>query len=44
MMPWSAAYRQYEQYERRKPLLSGAPPGNEKPHTPRKKDKVKRTA
>ncbi|MBE5825387.1 MAG: transposase domain-containing protein [Butyrivibrio sp.] len=44
MMPWSAAYHQYEQDERRKPLLSGAPLGNEKPRTPRKKDKVKRTA
>ena len=44
MMPWSTAYRQYELDERQKPLLSGAPPGNEKPHTPRKKDKVKKTA
>ena len=44
MMPWSSAYQQYEKDERKRPLLSGAPPGNEKPHTPRKTSKAKKSA
>ena len=37
MMPWSTAYRTYEKEQRRQLAERGAPPGNEKPKTPKKK-------
>ena len=38
MMPWSAAYRKYEKEQRRQLAERGAPPGNEKPKTPKKEN------
>ena len=34
MLPWSKAYREYEQEQRMNIFEIGAPPGNEKPQTP----------
>lgn len=44
MMPWSAAYRSYEKEQRRRLAEQGAPPGNEKPKTPKKKNNPVRVA
>lgn len=38
MVPWSDAYRKYEAEQSLCPHATGIPPGNEKPHTPKKKD------
>lgn len=44
MMPWSEAYRKYETDQ--KQMLAGiqAPPGNHKPKTPRKRDRLRDSA
>lgn len=44
MMPWSDAYRNYENIQKQSLADRMAPPGNEKPRTPRKRDPVIRTA
>ena len=44
MMPWSDAYRAYELREKQMAVDHMAPPGNEKPHTPRKCDHKDLTA
>lgn len=44
MMPWSAAYRTYENCQKQSLADCMAPPGNEKPRTPCKRDSVTRTA
>ena len=44
MMPWSDAYRNYEVIQKQSLVDRMAPPGNEKPQTPRKRDPVIRTA
>ncbi|MCR5255342.1 MAG: IS66 family transposase [Acetatifactor sp.] len=44
MMPWSSAYRSYEEDQKLHPSSPGIPPNNEKPHTPRKRDRVKEIA
>ena len=44
MMPWAAAYRSYELREKQAAVDHLAPPGNEKPHTPRRSDHKNRTA
>lgn len=40
MVPWSEEFHCYEEEQKRKMLDRTAPPGNEKPKTPRKKDRV----
>ena len=40
MVPWSEEYHRYEEEQKRKMLDRTAPPGNEKPKTPRKKDQA----
>lgn len=44
MLPWSDAYRNYESSQKQYLADHMAPPGNEKPRTPRKRDAVIRTA
>lgn len=44
MMPWSEAYRGYEISQKQDLVNHMAPPGNEKPHTPRKRDYRMQTA
>jgi len=44
MMPWSDAYRNYEISQKQNLANHMAPPGNEKPRTPRKRDPVTQTA
>lgn len=44
MMPWSDAYRSYESNQKQRLVDRMAPPGNEKPQTPRKGDHVNKTA
>ena len=44
MMPWSQRYRCYEVEEKENLVKAQAPPGNEKPRTPRKRDKVVQSA
>lgn len=44
MMPWSEAYRDYEFRQKQNLVNHMAPPGNEKPHTPRKRDFRRQTA
>ena len=44
LMPWSQWYRSYEADEKEKLVKAQAPPGNEKPRTPRKRDKVVQSA
>lgn len=44
LMPWSQRYRCYEAEEKEKLVKAQAPPGNEKPRTPRKRDKVVQSA
>ena len=44
MMPWSEAYRGYEISQKQNLVNHMAPPGNEKPHTPRKRDCRRQTA
>ena len=39
LMPWSQRYRCYEVTEKENLVKAQAPPGNEKPRTPRKRDK-----
>lgn len=41
MMPWSKAYTSYEAEQKQMILKRAAPPGNEKPQTPRKTPKKK---
>ncbi|MBQ7991757.1 MAG: transposase domain-containing protein [Solobacterium sp.] len=40
MVPWSEEFHRYEEEQKRKMLDRTAPPGNEKPKTPRKKDRA----
>ena len=40
MTPWSEAYRAYEKQQRKMLPAGGAPPGNIKPHTPKKKEVI----
>ena len=44
LMPWSQRYRCYEMKEKEDLVKAQAPPGNEKPRTPRKRDKVVQSA
>lgn len=44
MMPWSEAYRNYEASQKQSLADHMAPPGNEKPRTPRKRDTITKTA
>lgn len=44
LMPWSDTYRRYEAAERLNQVKAQAPPGNEKPRTPRKRDKAATSA
>jgi transposase len=44
MMPWSDTYRRYETSQRKQLADYIAPPSNEKPRTPRKKDAAENTA
>lgn len=44
LMPWSQRYQRYEVEEKRNLVKAQAPPGNEKPRTPRKRDKVIQSA
>jgi len=44
LMPWSQRYRCYEVEEKEHLVKTQAPPGNEKPRTPRKRDKVNQSA
>lgn len=44
MMPWADAYRNYENIQKQSLVGRMAPPGNEKPRTPRKRDSIIRTA
>ena len=44
LMPWSQRYRCYETEEKEKLVKAQAPPGNKKPRTPRKRDKVGQSA
>ena len=44
LMPWSQRYRYYEAEEKENLVKAQAPPGNEKPRTPRKRDKVVQSA
>lgn len=44
MMPWSDAYRNYEISQKQSLANHMAPPGNEKPRTPRKRDTINKTA
>lgn len=44
LMPWSQRYRCYEVEEKENLVKAQAPPGNEKPRTPRKRDKVVQSA
>jgi len=44
MMPWSDAYRSYEMNQKQSLADHMAPPGNEKPRTPRKRDPITQTA
>ena len=44
LMPWSQRYRCYEAEEKENLVKAQAPPGNEKPHTPRKRDKAAQSA
>ena len=44
LMPWSQRYRCYEKKEKEDLVKAQAPPGNEKPRTPRKRDKVVQSA
>ena len=44
LMPWSQRYRCYEVEEKENLVKTQAPPGNEKPRTPRKRDKAVQSA
>ncbi|MCR5754119.1 MAG: transposase domain-containing protein [Acetatifactor sp.] len=44
MMPWSKTYRSYENEQRKHAISPGIPPGNKKPRTPKKRDKLLETA
>jgi len=44
MMPWSQRYRCYEVEEKEHLVKTQAPPGNEKPRTPRKRDRAIQSA
>lgn len=44
LMPWSQRYRGYEMEEKKNLVKAQAPPGNEKPRTPRKRDKASLSA
>ena len=44
LMPWSQRYRCYEVEEKENLVKAQAPPGNEKPRTPRKRDRVVQSA
>ena len=44
LMPWSDAYRRYETQERLHQVQAQAPPGNEKPRTPKKRKTVTHSA
>ena len=44
LMPWSERYRRYETVEKGNLVKAQAPPGNEKPRTPRKRDKAIQSA
>ena len=44
LMPWFERYRRYEIVEKKCLVKAQAPPGNEKPRTPRKRDKATQSA
>ena len=44
LMPWSDVYRRYETTERQNLVKAQAPPGNEKPRTPRKRKPISQSA
>ena len=44
MMPWSDVYRRYESTERLNQVKAQAPPGNEKPRTPKKRKTISQSA
>ena len=44
LMPWSDAYRQYESSERLNQVRAQAPPGNERPRTPKKRKPITQSA
>ena len=44
MMPWSDVYRRYESTKRLNQVKAQAPPGNEKPRTPKKRKTISQSA
>lgn len=44
LMPWSDVYRRYESVERLNLVKAQAPPGNERPRTPRKRKTISQSA
>lgn len=44
LMPWSDVYRRYESTERMNLVKAQAPPGNERPRTPRKRKTISQSA
>jgi len=44
LMPWSDIYRRYESTERLNLVKAQAPPGNEKPRTPKKRKRISQSA
>ena len=44
LMPWSDVYRRYESEERLNLVKAQAPPGNERPRTPKKRKTIFQSA